>query len=244
MPYSDNLYSANDEATDDDVEPFTDELSPTDGFLNRSPILPSLMVPDPSLDHKDAAEEDKVLIPSGETRNQPGSASRSTTAPTLGRLFPSQNYASSQSNNRPAAPPSNSNTPSSPPSSRRHDSNIFSAPAQSMQGPPPAYTPSSPTASSYTPSASRRTYSTFDEPTRIDQGPPEPQSMRGPPDDPDEYTPLSNIQMKKPSQRRLFIKKLLFVALVAVVVMSIMTMLVNLGQPVCFNSPHESTISR
>jgi hypothetical protein len=230
MPYSDNLYSAIDDESDH--ESFSNELSPTDGFFNRSRMSPNHMVPDPSLDRKDREQEDKVLIPRNETRNESGSASRSTTSPTLGQLFPSQNYASSQSNNRPAPPPTSSNTPSSPSSYRRTDNNVFSEPNHQMQGPPPAYTPSSPTASSH--STHNRSYSTF-EPHRLEQGlASEPQSMSRPPaDDPDETTPLSENRIKKPSRRRLFIKKLLFVALVIAVASGIMTTLLHWGQSVC-----------
>ena len=230
MPYSDNLYSANDDESDN--ESFSNELSPTDGFFNRRPMSPSHMVPDPSLDRKDREEEDKVLIPRNETRNESGSASRSTTSPTLEQLFPSQNYASSQSNNRPAPPPTSSNTPSSPSSYRRTDNNVFSAPNHSMQGPPPAYTPSSPTTSSHS-THNNRSYSTF-EPRRLEQGlASEPQSMGRPAEDPDETTPLSENPVRKLSRRRLFIKKSLFVALVIAVVIGAMTTFLNWGQSVC-----------
>ena len=230
MPYSDNLYSANDDESDN--ESFSNELSPTDGFFNQSPMSPSHMVPDPSLDRKDREEEDKVLIPRNETRNESGSASRSTTSPTLGQLFPSQNYASSQSNNHPAPLLPSSNTPSSPSSYRRTENNISSGPNNSMQGPPPAYTPSSPTTSSHS-THNNRSYSTF-EPRRLEQGlASEPQSMGRPADDPDERTPLSENPVRKLSRRRLFIKKSLFVALVIAVVIGAMTTFLNWGQSVC-----------
>jgi hypothetical protein len=190
------------------------------------------MVPDPSLDRKDAAQEDKVLISRSETRTQSGGPSRSTTSPTLGQLFPSQNYASSQSNNRPT-PSSSSDAPSSPVSQRRTDSNIFSEPSHSMQGPPPAYTPSSPTTSSH--STHNRSYSTF-EPNRLEQGLPsstEPQSMGRPAEDPDERTPLSYNQIRKPSQRRFLIRKLLFIALVIAILMAIVGPLIKLVESVC-----------
>jgi hypothetical protein len=232
MPYSDDLYSANDELPSDS-ESFSNELSPTDGFFHGSQA-PNRMVADPSLDRKDRAEEDKVLIPRSETRNESGSTSRSATSPTLGSLFPSQNRASSQSNNLPAPPSTSSNTHSSPPSRRRTESNIFSEPSHSTQGPqgpPPAYTPSSPTTSA--PSTHIRTYNTF-EPSRIEQTvTPEPQSMGRPAEDPDENTPLSEFAFRKPSRRRNFLKKVLFFALVVAVALGIMSTLVNWSQSVC-----------
>ena len=230
MPYSDNLYSANDDESDN--ESFSNELSPTDGFFNRSPMSPNHMVADPSLDRKDREEEDKVLIPRNETRNESGSASRSATSPSLGQLFPSQNYASSQSNNRPAPPPTSSNNPSSPSSYRRTDNSVFSEPNHSMQGPPPAYTPSSPTTSSHS-THENRSYSTS-EPRILEQGlASEPQSMGRPDDDPDENTPLSNNPVRKPSRRRLIIRKFLFVALVIAVATGIMSTLLSWGESVC-----------
>ena len=190
----------------------------------------SRMVPDPSLDRKDAAEEDKVLIPRNETRNESGSASRSATSPTLGQLFPSQNYASSQSNNPPRpAPSSSSNTPTSPVSRRRPENELFDDPRYATQGPPPAYTPSSPTTSSQ--SNHNRPYSTF-EPQQVEQASAapsntEPQSMGRPNEEPDETAPLIN-DIKKPSRKRIWIRKALFVALVFAVVIGIMATLANL----------------
>ncbi|KAG0647132.1 hypothetical protein D0Z07_7324 [Hyphodiscus hymeniophilus] len=228
MPYSDNLYSANDDESE--TESFSNELSPTDGFFHRSPMASNRMVPDPSLDRKDAAEEDKVLIPRSETRNESGSTSRSATSPTLQHLFPSQNYASSQSDNRirPAAS-STSNTPSSPASRRRTDNELFVDPRDSMQGPPPAYTPSSPPTSSH--SNHNRSYSTI-EPSQLERGLPtpsnvEPQSMGRPSEDPNERTPLANNEIKKTSRRRTFLRKFLFIALVFAAVVAIMSTLVK-----------------
>ena len=243
MPYSDNLYSADtDDEGANDNESFSNELSPTDGFFNPSPMSPHHMVPDPSLDRKHAPEEDKVLIPRNETRNESGSASRSTASPALEQLFPSQNRASSQSDNHPAPPPPSSNTPSSPSSYRRsnnnnNNNNIFTAPNHSMQGPPPAYTPSSPTTSSHS-TNNNRSYSTF-EPHRTEQGvAPEPQSMGRPAGDPEENTPLIYTLIRKPSRRRLCIKHGLFIALVIAVAIGIMTTLFHWGQYVCTRFIH------
>lgn len=202
------------------------ELSPTDGFFNR-PVASNAMVPDPSLDRKDAVAEDKVLIPRSEARMGSGGPSRSTTSPTLEQLFPSQSYASSQSNNHPA-PSATSNTASSPVSHRQTTDEFFSRSRHPMRGPPPAYTPPSPTTSSHP--NHNRSYNTLAQ--QIEQGVPshtEPQSMGRPEDNPDERTPLSQNGVRKRSyhRRRTWKRKALFVAFVFAVVIGIMMTLIN-----------------
>ncbi|KAI0106972.1 hypothetical protein GGR51DRAFT_559658 [Nemania sp. FL0031] len=75
MPYSDNMYSVND---DSDVEDYADQLSPSDGQFpasssNATPRIPNILVADPTLQQKTEerdeskardVDEDKFLISS------------------------------------------------------------------------------------------------------------------------------------------------------------------------------------
>src|SRR4051812_5721699 len=101
LPYSDNLYSANDES---DAESFSDELSPADGYFNRRDMPTNELVPDPSQEDSKTAE-DKVLIPRREARQNSEIGSRATNSPTLSQLYPSHTDASAAtSNNVPLSP--------------------------------------------------------------------------------------------------------------------------------------------
>lgn len=218
MPYPANLSSANDES---DAESFSDALSPADGFFRPNRISPNSMVPDPSLQ-----AEDKVLIATNEGRADSGRAFRSMNSPTLGQLFPSQNYASSSRSNNHPSPSSTSYTPSSPlpsriPTRRTVDDSSEHTPL--IQGPPPAYTSSPPTTSTL--SHTTRGYSTL-EPHRIEQDfPPnhEPESMGSPSEVPVERVPPSNNPTRGTSRQR--IRKLLFFALMVSVMTGVLTSL-------------------
>jgi hypothetical protein len=220
-PYSDNLYSAD----DSDVESFSDELSPSDGYFGGRQHPQEMMIPDPSLQQdastaeakaQEAREEAEANLSrqNGEnsTSELPGSSGfnhqRSGPSPTANES-PSRPYQLS-------SPPSHS--PISPVSShRRYDSLYTTSSALLVHGaPPPAYseaiTPTGPTA----PAAQSTTnYNTISN-NNLEAGTNpshEPESMGGPPEV-NETTPLWRRRTKKLSRSRKCIKILLFVALV------------------------------
>jgi len=165
MPYSDDLYSANDES---DTESFSDELSPTDGYFNPRGMPTNELVPDPSLPSDSKAAEDKVLIPRGEARQNSEMGARATDSPTLSQLYPSHTDTSAAaSNNTPSSPVSNA--ASSPVLARRLNS-VYSERTPLMNAPPPAYSASPPSPISVI-APDDRNYSTF-TPRQLEQGQP------------------------------------------------------------------------
>ena len=200
MPCSDNLYSAEDNS---DGESFSHELSPSDGYFNRTDMPPNTMVQDPSLDSK---EEPKTLIAGRNAQAIIEMNSRSNSGATNSPVVPhstaSHNYASSFSSQN-AASSSNIYTPSSPSSSRRTD-NLFSH-THLIHGPPPAYSATvTPTTNPSQGLPPDRSFSTVSQ-TLLEQGLPthhEPESMGVPVDEPNERTPLSSNSIRSSSNRR------------------------------------------
>lgn len=237
MPYSDNLYSANDES---DAESFSEELSPSDGYFSRREMPTSGMVPDPS-HHDRKTTEDKVLIPGHEARPNSGSASRTMGSSTLSDLYPSSVDASA-TNVTSSTPVSN--TPSSPISSRQRYTEV-SEHTPLFRAPPPAYS-----ASDLSPPTlpEIRNYSTFPQ-EQLEPGYSahhEPESMGRPMDDPIERspligdsgdsgddTPLPVYIRKKSSLSRVLIRKLLFFALVIAVIVALLTTMIPWSSNVC-----------
>lgn len=226
MPFSDNLYSAE----DSDHESFSEALSPSDGYFSRSNV-PSNIVQDPSIG-KDDKVEDKTLIPPPSVQGRTGGSSRTSLHSVLPRSLSTNNYASHRSDNASNAP--NSHPPTSPVSSRPTDA-IFSERSALIDGPPPAYTLSLDVLAS--PQSPReleeRSYSTFPE-HHLERGylpRREPESMGGPiEEEPNERTPLSSEPYREPysepkperaSLCRRITKNILLVALFVVVVTSL-----------------------
>lgn len=219
MPRLDNLYSAD----DSDHESFSEELSPSDGFNSRNNV-PINVVSDPSM-RKEDKPEDKTLIPPPNAQNRTGSSSRISNHPAQPRSLPLHNYASLRGDNASRSP--SSYTPTSPVSSRPNNE-MFNEQSNLVNGPPPAYSPTEDTPQSpQSPhEAEPRRYSTFLE-NQLERGylpGREPQSMGAPEQVPDETTPLS--REPKPIRAsicRRITKKVLFVALFIVVVITLTT---------------------
>ncbi|CAH0050160.1 unnamed protein product [Clonostachys solani] len=172
VPYSDNLYSADDDLSDADNN--HTELSPTDGYFHASspfdvaslpqpatsdyqpghlnvPIVPNVMVEDPTLREQDPdakareAAEERRLNPSASHQSSPHAA------PAPSSSQPSRGYPSLPSHRHRQSEEEQYNTPT--PGS----GNIYSASSASHSRPqshtplihhgeaPPAYSPSSPT---------------------------------------------------------------------------------------------------
>jgi hypothetical protein len=240
MPYSDNLYSANDES---DAESFSDELSPTDGYFNRREMPTAGLVPDPSQTSRDNKDtEDKVLIPGREARQNSEMGARATNSQTLSQLYPSRAATSAAASERSPSSPI-SNTPSSPISSRR-TLDSYSLHAPRLPPPPPAYSESPPTSPVAPAFPQSRTYNTFEQP--LPQAFPHrdaPESMGAPPGrEPTETTPLAGSapETNSPSRKRrrssfcrTLIRKLLFLALVITVLTALLTTMLNWKTQVC-----------
>jgi hypothetical protein len=233
MPY--DLYSPDPNYSD--VESFSDELSPADGYFERE-IPSSAMVPDPSQASDDKTVEDKVLIPRPGPRIGSGSSSRPTNSPTLEQLHPSHPNASAASSAHVMSSPTANSSPAPRSFSRIHpDALIMGAVA-----PPPAYSPSPPlpTSSQGPPSPQSpqdsRGYNTFGQlhlehhpeqgyrPNREPEIPnSEPETMGSAEEGPSELTPLTSIRLKRRSRLRDILRKLLLVALVFAVLAPILT---------------------
>lgn len=185
MPYSDNMYSMNDDS--DGEEDYASELSPSDGQFptsssNATPHVPNILIPDPTLERTEAeregdskareAEQEALLIRS---RND------NTTTDTDFGYDPSES--SSQLRQTPAAAATTTPAHASLPHHHSHEvtytqSSAAQAPARTGPGrawspsvyseAPPAYTPSpvSPhTAASGSGTATNNTNNTTSTPT-------------------------------------------------------------------------------
>lgn len=245
MPFSDNLYSAE----DSDHESFSEELSPSDGYFNRGNV-PSNIVQDPSISKDDKAE-DKTLIPPPSVQSRTGGSSRTSLHSVLPRSLPTHNYASHRSDN--ASNTASPHSPTSPISSRRTGA-MRSERSALIDGPPPAYTPSPevPTSPQSPREPEERSYSTFPE-HHLERGylpRREPESMGGPiEEEPDERTPLSNEPYREPysepkperaSLCRSITKRMLLVALFIAVVISLVAAI--RGRSSVSVSPYRSNI--
>lgn len=222
-PYSDNLYSADDDGNSD-TESFSDELTPSDGYFQRS-SMPSTgrLVPDPSIDHGPPEAKTLIESPRLHPRNRAGPSqfpSVHSNPPSVSSLATSPPYMSpgtSQGRTQ--------YTAVSPVSSRRREPS-FSEHESLMYQPPPAYS-ESPAPSSVSSVANPTTYSTFQF-QHLERGfplpRPEPQSMGGPLNElTSEDTPLVSPWKLSPGRKK--VKVLLFAGLVLVVIGTTLTIL-------------------
>ena len=234
MPFSDDMYNAEDQDEHDD-QSFTDELSPSDGYFNGNGL--SNMVQDPSIDTK---PEPKTLIAPPQ-HSTSGGTSRSSLHSNL-PLSPSasRNYAASPPPPPPPPPPqssshngstmpSSSHNAPSPRISRRGQQIITEHTPLMLNGPPPAYSPRSPLLEE----VSGRRYSTFSDPN-LEHGlllRPEPESMGSPAEIGDERFPLrgsdseeqNNVRYRKAyTNTRKYIKNALLILLVLAIIVIIM----------------------
>lgn len=206
MPYADNLYSAD----DSDVESFSNELSPTDGYFSNRDHPQDVMVPDPSLETGPNTAESKAR----EAREE--SATSSENHPTSRSASPEVPASSLLRVAAPASPtifnPSSPTayTPRSPTSSHRREDDLYSesSPLLHTAAPPPAYSAatSQPTLQHF-----NRNYSTISA-HQLESGLHEPESMGGRHDF-NERSPLWVKQVKKLPHWRIF-RNVLLVALV------------------------------
>ena len=210
-----------------------DELSPADGFFGRDNPL-NAMVPDPSQPSDDKTVEDKVLISRPEPRTGSGSSSIPANSPTLEQLLPAHNNASAVSSTYGTSSPTANNTSAPRSFGRIHPDALI------MSGlpPPPAYSPSPSSSAPQTlplPQSPQDSgsYNTFGERRlehQLEQGylpTRQPETMGRPEGEPNEATPLAGGQVKRSSHRRTLIRKILFVALVLTVLISILTAVLN-----------------
>lgn len=223
MPFSDNPYSAD----DSDVDSFSDELSPTDGYFNpnrgAAGIRPGMMVQDPSIGLDDKKPEAKVLIPTPHAQAPMRQGERASNHPAMAQSSSSASYASPPpSENSPASPENrHTHNPLSRLSPQHHD-HVFAEQMPLMSGPPPAYTPSPDTPHAAVElSASERSYRTFAE-NHLERGllePHQPESMGGHvEDEADERAPLSNNTLTKIPRWRRVNKRVLLLALLSTVI--------------------------
>jgi hypothetical protein len=225
MPFSDNLYSLDD---DSDGDSFSEELSPTDGFMHQTEIPTNTLVQDPTIG-RDTKAEAKVLIPTPVSQFSTGRTSRLSNHSGPSQSIPPHPYASIRSSDRSSTSPI-SYTPVSPTSPRRREE-LFTEHTPLMNGPPPAYS-ASPEPSTSEASENGQRYSTFPE-HHLERGIPprsEPESMGRPIDASDETTPLSEERprrRKRPHRRQKFIQKFLFIALVLAVIFALFPPLFN-----------------
>jgi hypothetical protein len=256
MPHQDNLYSVE----ESDNESFSDELSPADGYFNRGEISAQAMVPDPSIEDSKEPEA-KTLIPPHLLE----SMGRDSRVSHYSSSLPSQSYASAHSAGT-SVPSRSSYMPTSPVSSRRLDG-LFPRRPASMNGPPPAYTPSPEPTSSPTQEPSQPnqpvqpiqpppsqpvqpsqqsppspvSYNTFPE-QHLERGflprREEPESMGSPDEIPSESTPLSRSTRRR-SPCRNFLRKLLHVALVFTVTITILTAIFGHSKSVSSSFPDQ-----
>jgi hypothetical protein len=225
MPFSDNLYSLDD---DSDGDSFSEELSPTDGFMHQTEIPTNTLVQDPTIG-RDTKAEAKVLIPTPVSQSSTGRTSRLSNHSGPSQSIPPHPYASIRSSDRSSTSPI-SYTPVSPTSPRRREE-LFTEHTPLMNGPPPAYS-ASPEPSTSEASENGQRYSTFPE-HHLERGfltRSEPESMGRPIDISDETTPLSEERprrQKRHHRRHKFIKKFLLIALVLAVIFALFHPLFN-----------------
>jgi hypothetical protein len=206
MPYADNLYSAD----DSDVESFSNELSPTDGYFASRDHPQDVMVPDPSLGTGPSMAESKAREAGEEAIASPENLAAGTSAsPGVSASSPFRVAAPAPST---IYSPSTHTayTPHSPASSHRREDDLYSetSPLLHTVAPPPAYSAatSQPTLQHF-----NRNYSTISA-HQPESGLHEPESMGGPHDFNERY-PLWVKQAKKMSRWRIF-RNVLLVALV------------------------------
>jgi hypothetical protein len=180
MPYSDNLYSAD----DSDTESFSDELSPTDGYFMQRDHPQGVMVPDPSLEPMPGMAESKAQ----EAGEEAEAVARSHTvrppvSPIIATSTSSQPYtpAASSAAYTPSSP--TSYVPLSPASShRRHDDFYSETTSLLHPAPPPTYSAATSSTTSQTSRQFSRNYRTVSN-EQLEEGlvqNQEPESMGGP----------------------------------------------------------------
>jgi hypothetical protein len=205
MPYADNLYSTG----DSDVESFSNELSPSDGYFSNRDHPQDVMVPDPSLETGPNTADVKAR----EVREEAAASSEN-----LAASRPASSELPASSPLRVAAPTSSNYSlssptayiPRSPTSPHRHQDDLYSEtlPLLHSTPPPPAYS-----AATSQPELQHfhTNYSTISA-RQLESGTREPESM-GDPHDFNERSPLWVKQVKRLHRWRLF-RNILLVALV------------------------------
>lgn len=172
MPYADNLYSAD----DSDIESFSDELSPTDGYFT-GPSPSNAMVPDPSLEQTSSAES-KAQEARAEAESNPENHSSPTPLQTQSPFPPLNHFqpsASASYSGYPAVTAASSNSSTSPttpvspfrrvPDTQpRHNFYSEDSPLLRPFAPPPTYSAATSASQSSHPSQSfGRNYNTISE---------------------------------------------------------------------------------
>jgi hypothetical protein len=203
MPYADNLYSAD----DSDVESFSDELSPTDGYFSSRDHPQDEMVPDPSLETATDTAQSKTHEARAEAAANSESHTTSRPAsPMVSASSPLRVSAAASSTIYNSSSPT-AYTPHSPRSPHRRQDDLYSetSPLLHPIAPPPAY-------SAAILQDFNRNYSSA-PPHQLEEGIREPESM-GRPNDFNERSPLWVRQVKKLPPWRLLLKNILLIALV------------------------------
>jgi len=224
MSHADNLYSAD----DSDVESFSNELSPTDGYFSSRDYTQDVMVPDPSLEigpstaKSKAREAREVAIASSENLAAGTSASPGVSASSPLRVAapaPSTIYSSSTHT---------AYTPRSSASSHRREDDLYSetSPLLHTVAPPPAYSAATPQP---TLQHFNENYNTIPA-HQLESGPREPESMGGPHDFNERY-PLWMKQVKKGSRWRIC-RNVLLVTLVLGLAVGFIVAAVKSGESV------------
>ncbi|KAI3317610.1 hypothetical protein HD806DRAFT_541076 [Xylariaceae sp. AK1471] len=168
MPYSDNMYSMND---DSDGEDYASHLSPTDGYFpassNVTPRIPNIFVPDPTLEQRTEtgaeskareADEERLLSSQTDSRSRHSESSFARPSGRLGQATTSTSASSLHHHHSVTYSQSSAPQTSSPVFSNRAQSTSVYADA------PPAYSPSpiSPISSQSTSQQGHaRNYNTF-----------------------------------------------------------------------------------
>lgn len=218
MPYADNLYSAD----DSNVESFSEELSPTDGYFSNRDHPQDVMVPDPSLEAATSTAESKAYEARAEAAANSGT--RKPASPEVPASSPLRTPAAVSSTfYSPSSP--NAYTPRSPTFSQRRQDDLYSVTLPLLHSivPPPAY-------SAANLQDFNRNYSTI--PTRrLEEGIPEPESM-GRPNDFNERSPLWMKQVKKLPPWRILLRNILLVALVIVLAACFIALAASSATPV------------
>jgi hypothetical protein len=205
MPYADNLYSAD----DSDVESFSDELSPTDGYFSNRDHPQDVMVPDPSLETDTNTAQSKAQEAGAEAAaNSVSHITSRQASPELSASSPLRvSVPASSAIYSPSTP--TAYTTRSLTSSHRRQDDLYSEtpPLLHSLAPPPAY-------SAATLEGFNRNYNTV--PThQLEEGIRELESM-GRPNDFNERSPLWMKQVKRLPPWRLLLKNILLVALVLI----------------------------
>jgi hypothetical protein len=224
MPYADNLYSAD----DSDVESFSNELSPTDGYFANRDHPQDVLVPDPSLEtgpntaESKAREAREVAAASSENHTASRSASPEVPASSLLHVAAPASFTIYSPSSTTAY------TPRSPTSSHRREDDLYSetSPLLHTTAPPPAYS-----AATSQPALQHfnRNYTTISA-HQLESGLREPESMGGPHDF-NERSPLWMKQVKKLPRWRIF-RSVLLVTLVLGLAIGFIVAAVKSGEPV------------